>query len=164
MHACKAQAKPGVDTAMALNAADPTGYMSAVVEEHVIREVMNLDPVHWHSGFETASNRLKCRAIGENSGVTVHASLCRRDRCKGCLLHRSVAIAAIDAQFANVEFVAVRHRLFWHVTGGDRLGRKTEEDQQHRIGSGNRTAGGQQLEQLVEPGREDDPTLIRGSV
>jgi hypothetical protein len=61
--------------------------VSAVIEVNEIRKIMNSVPLQRCSVLIAISNWLQYRAVLPNLGVAGHASLHRRNSCKGALFH-----------------------------------------------------------------------------
>ncbi len=108
------------------------------------------------------SSRAPARASGSSgqiAGVAVHARLGRRDRGMRRFLDRGVAVAAVDAQLAGVQRVAVRHRLLGLVADVGRARRSTVVQQHDGIHGCDGRQTARDRAQRVDPFREDERTF-----
>src|SRR5690242_18024025 len=91
---------------MAATATDSLVHVNAVVEVNEVRKIMHADPLQVFSGAEAFTDRFQHGRIGPDLRVAVHAGASGRNAGEIRGLHRSVAIAAIDAQAADVVLMA----------------------------------------------------------
>ena len=92
-------------------AAHALGDVNAVIEIDEVRHGVDARPGNRLGIAVAGANRFEHGGVGPNLGVAGHASLGRRHSGGGRNFHRGVAVAAIQAQFADVMLVAERHRL-----------------------------------------------------
>ena len=100
-----------VDRPVAGGAADALVHVNAVIEIHEVGQIVDARPLERLAGAEALPHRLQHRRVRPDLRVAVHARLGRRNAGKARVLHRRVAVAAIDAQSRHVVLVAERHRL-----------------------------------------------------
>ena len=96
---------------MTSRTANPLVDVDGVVEIHVIRQIVHLDPGDGIAGRPTIAHRRQQVGIGPDLGVTVDAGLGRRNAGIARFLHRRVAILALQSQALNVVLVAEWDRL-----------------------------------------------------
>ena len=121
-----------VDAAVAGRAAHALVHVGAVVEVDEVRQVVDLGPLDGDVGLEARAHRLEGGALVPDLRVAVHAGLGGRDAGVGRLLHRGVAVAAVDAHAAHVMRVAEGHRLLAGLVGPGDPGRAVHpEEEQH---------------------------------
>src|SRR5271165_1799168 len=106
-----------VDAAMATDATDSCRNVRTVIKVDVVGQTVNLDPRHGLSSRIALPDRLQQRAGGLNPCMTIHTSFGGGNGRKRCLVNRVMAVIAIHAKVACMEFVAVGHRLFRGVAG-----------------------------------------------
>lgn len=106
-----------VDPAMAGAAADPLVHMNAVIEIDEAGQVVDAVPLERLARPITFSYRFEHVASHPHLRMAVHACPGGRYAGKRRSLHRSVAVAAIDPQHADVMLMAERDRLHAHVPG-----------------------------------------------
>ena len=82
-----------------------------VIEMDEIRQPVDARPDDRLSGGEAGAHRLEHLGVRPDLGVAVHAGLRRRDAGEVRGLDRGVAVAAVDAESADVMLMAERHRL-----------------------------------------------------
>jgi len=116
----------GVDAAVARNASDATPYVGGVIEEYIVRQVVDPDPLDRHAGGVALEDRYQLLGVGPHRFVAVHTGLARRDQSVGSHLDTGVTVAAIHPELPDVEGMAVWHRLHWLVPDIGGLGRETE--------------------------------------
>ena len=100
-----------VDAAVAGFTADALGDVDAVIEIHEVRQIVDADPVERLVVAEAGPHRLEVRAGVPDLRVAVDAGLGRRNARRRRHLNRRVAIAALDANAADMMLVAELHRL-----------------------------------------------------
>ncbi len=96
----------GVDRAMTGVAAHPLRDVNAVIKEDEVGKLIDARPLQRFTGSIAGSNGLKQRRIGPDLGVAVHAGFRWRDSGVAGGFHRSVTVAAIDAESGDVMLVA----------------------------------------------------------
>src|SRR3954467_8522227 len=106
---------------MAIRAANPFCYVSAVIEIDVVGQIIYPSPFQRFSGGETFANRREHRRVGAALRMAGHACFSRWNPRKRRLLHGRVAVAAIDAVVSNMMLVAKWNRLFQFVFDPDYL-------------------------------------------
>jgi hypothetical protein len=97
---------------VACDAADTGRDVHAVREIGVIGKLVDADPAHRPSAGEAVPNRSELRAVLFRGLVAVHAGLGRRDVRDVGNFNRRVTVPAIQTEFADVQLVAVRNRLY----------------------------------------------------
>ena len=100
-----------VDAAVAGFTADALGDVDAVIEIHEVRQIVDAHPVERLVVAEAGPHRLEVRAGVPDLRVAVDAGLGRRNARRRRHFHRRVAIAALDADAADMMLVAELHRL-----------------------------------------------------
>ena len=95
-----------VDPAVTGDAADALLDVDLVVEVHEVGQVVDPNPVERRVVPEARADRLEDRRVGPDLRVAVHAGLGRRNAGEGGLLDRRVAVAAVEADAADVMGVA----------------------------------------------------------
>src|SRR4030095_4227566 len=100
-----------VDASVAADAADTFVDVHAVIEVNELGQVVNAVPLQRLAGFEAVAHRFERRAVGPDLRMAVHARLSRRNPCESRAFDRSVAVAAVDADGADMVIVAERHWL-----------------------------------------------------
>lgn len=104
-----------IDTTMACNTANTACHVGTVVEIGVIWQIMDANPSDWISRGCTLSKGFQLRTVRGDCRMTVHADRSVWNRGKGCILHRGVAIAAIQPDFACMESMREWDRLQWRI-------------------------------------------------
>ena len=89
----------------------PLADVDAVIEVHVIGQIVDAGPHDGIAGAETFAHGLERGTGGPDLRMAVHAGLGGRDAGERRGLDRSVAVPAVDADAADVMRVAERHRL-----------------------------------------------------
>ena len=100
-----------VDAAVATRAANTFIYVDGVIEVDVVWKVMDLDPIDRGTCSPTRPNRREHRGIGPDLRMTINTGLGRRNARIRTLLHRRVAVLALQAEAYRVVFVAERDGL-----------------------------------------------------
>src|SRR5205823_6738178 len=116
-----------IDPAVTGDATDAVVHVGAVVEEDVIGEVVDLDPVDRPAAGEAVKDGLEpviglvgiFLVVVSDDGVAVHAYLCGRDGGEGGLLDGAVTVTTIQAERTGVHRVVGGHGWFGGVTDGD---------------------------------------------
>lgn len=119
----------GVDSAMTLHTTDATVDVGRVIEVRVVRQIMDLDPLHRHACFVTFMQRGQVHAFGVDLRVAVHARLRWRNRRDRRVLNRVVAVSTVHAEFTGMQSMAKWNRLRRHVSDVGRL--RTEPPRHH---------------------------------
>src|SRR5437868_4983572 len=96
---------------MATLAAYAFVHVDLMAEVNEIRQVMDACPDQRFVVAIASAHRLEHGRVRPDLRMAVHAGLSRRDTREGRVLHRSVAIAAINAESGSVVLVAERDRL-----------------------------------------------------
>src|SRR5208282_6054938 len=96
---------------VAVVAANAFGDMNAVVEIDEVRQLIDARPLERLAGPVARANGLKHGSIRPNLRVAVHAGLGGRTARETRLFHRSVTVAAVEAEPGHVMLVAEGHRL-----------------------------------------------------
>src|SRR5262245_58710501 len=96
---------------MASGAADPFFNVDAVVEVDEVGQIVHAGPFDGCSPARACSHRLEHRTVGPDLTMAVHAGLGGGKSGEGRLLHRGVAVAAVDADVANMMLMAEWHWL-----------------------------------------------------
>ena len=86
--------------------------VDTVIEVNKIGEIMHARPLQGLAAGEAEADRSEHGRICPYLRVTVHTSLGGRDSGKARLLHRRMAIPAIQAEAGSVMLMAERNRLF----------------------------------------------------
>src|SRR5688572_1790556 len=107
-----------VDAAVAGDAADAAVDVGAVVEECVVGEVVDLGPLDREAALPALADRAEVGTVLADDVVAVHADLCGGDGGEGGFLDGGVAVAAVEAELADVDGVAVGDGLFGRVADG----------------------------------------------
>src|SRR5437764_6664475 len=94
-----------VDRAMAGRTADALGDMDRMIEVDVARQLVDALPCNWLVLGKARANRRQHLGVGPDLGVAGHAGFRRRQSGETRSLDGSVAVAAIEAQSANMVFV-----------------------------------------------------------
>src|SRR5262249_24925476 len=100
-----------IDLAVAGRAADALRNVDAVVEVDEVGQIVDARPLQRASRPEALPHGLEVRTVREDLRVAVHAGPGRRDPCKRRVLHRGVAVPAVDAVAGDVALVAELNRL-----------------------------------------------------
>ena len=100
-----------VDAAVAFHATHASGHVGRMTEVGKVRQIVHANPLHGHSRRVTLVQGRQVRAFLVNLRVTVHTRLRRRNRGLVGVLHRVMAVPAVDAQLPSVHVVAERNRL-----------------------------------------------------
>ena len=100
-----------VDLAMAMHATDPAIHMHGVIEVHVVRHFMDLHPRNRLAGLGAFPNQRQPRIILEHLIVAIHAGGTGRDIRIPGLLHRAVAITAVQSELIDVDGMREPDRL-----------------------------------------------------
>src|SRR3954470_9276119 len=100
-----------IDRAMADVTTHALGHVDTVIEVNVVGQIVDPVPNQRLSRTEALAYRLEQRCVGPYLGMTVHASLCRRNPGETRDLDRGVAVTAVNTQASNVMLMAKRHRL-----------------------------------------------------
>src|SRR5262249_55095512 len=108
---CPAHQRHLVHATMAAFATDALGNMDAVIEICEIRQIVNSSPLQGFAGSKTFSNRSQHGAVVPDQRMTTHADFRRRNPCERRRFDGGMAKAAIDAQAADMMFVAEWNRL-----------------------------------------------------
>ncbi len=144
-----------VDATVTGHAADAGGHVDAVVEVHVIRQLVNSDPLHRSARLPAHPDRLEELRVGLHHLGAVHAGLGRGDHRQRRALDVHVAVPAVQTQLAHVQPVGVGDGLLRRVADLREVRREVVPDQErHRDES---QAGGcaHDQRQLVQGARED---------
>jgi len=154
-----------IDASMALHTTDATIDMRGVVEIAVVGKLVHLDPLDGQSRLIRASDLRQLRALAVDLSVAVHAGLSWWNRCKGCALHRRVAVAAVEPELPDMQRVAVWNRLGGHVARIDRLGTESVCDDQNRVQRHDRPRHEDEWQDLIRPAgkKESAHGVMRGS-
>lgn len=104
------------DVAVAADAGNPAADVDAVLEISVIRSFVDFHPLDWFAGFHAFLDDSEVGGIRFHVLVTVPAGGTRRHIGDAGLLHKTVAISAVHAHLAHVNFVRKGHRLIGLVT------------------------------------------------
>src|SRR5438105_3998856 len=108
-----------VDAPVTRDAADALVHVDRVVEVREARQVVDAVPADRPAAAVAFAHGLEHRRLRPDLLVAVHADLRRRHAGEGRRLDRRVAVAAIDAEPADVVLVAEGHRLLlWHAHAG----------------------------------------------
>jgi hypothetical protein len=100
-----------VDSAVTAGAPEAFVYVDLVVEVDVVRKIMHADPLDGFAGGPAVADGLEELGVGPDLGVTVDTGLGGRDTCVARLLHRRVAVLALQSQSFHVMLVAERDGL-----------------------------------------------------
>ena len=87
------------------------GNMDRVVKVDVIRHAVDPVPYDGLAGLPAIAHGLEQRAIERYLAVTAHARLSRRQIGEGRLIHKCMAVAAVQLQHADMETVWKRYGL-----------------------------------------------------
>ena len=108
-----------VDPAMAAYATHTGGHVRLVVEEHEIGEPVNANPLDGFAGVVAVANFFEPGALRLHPRVAVHADFGLRNRRVTGLVRGVVAVVAIHAEIAGMQFVTVRDGLRRLIAGHD---------------------------------------------
>ena len=97
---------------MARCAADALRYVNAVIEVHVVGQIVYPNPANGAVGAKTLAYRLQHRGVIPDLRVAIHTGLGRRNIGKRRILDSGVAITAVNAQTPDMMFVTEWNRLF----------------------------------------------------
>ena len=100
-----------IDAAVAGLAADALLHVNAVVEVDEVRQVVHADPAQRLVVAEARAHRLEIRAGRPDLRVAVDAGLGRRNAGRRRDFNRRVAVAAVDADAADVMLMRELDRL-----------------------------------------------------
>src|SRR3954453_13074667 len=100
-----------VHTPVALCAADSLVYVDTVVEVHILGKVIDSRPLNGFAAPIAFPDRLERRAGRPHLRVAVHTGFGGGDIRESRVFNRRMAVAAINAQAANMMFVAEGYRL-----------------------------------------------------
>jgi hypothetical protein len=128
----------------------------AVVEVHVVGQVVDLQPLHRLARREAVTHRRELRALAPYLAVAVHTRRRRRDGGVRCLLDGVVAVAAIHAHLADVQLVAVGHRLRWLVTDVGRGRSRPVPNQANQVEGRRAQEQAGELTCFIGPTRKDE--------
>ncbi len=145
-----------IDTTMTRHTTDPTCHMGAVVEVHVVRQVVDLDPLDRYVVRCALSNGKQLVALRMHESVAVHARRGRRNSRVARLVYRVVTIPTVDTHLARMQRMAVRNGLFWLVADISRLGRKAVPNKGRQINRSTAKSDARDLPGLIGPAREDE--------
>jgi hypothetical protein len=101
-----------VNPPVASFATHAVAHVNTVIKKDKIREIVQAVPSEGFSGSIAGASRLQNFGIGIKLGMTGHTSVSGGNSGKGRVFHRGVAVATLDAYFANVVLVAERDGLF----------------------------------------------------
>ncbi len=104
------------DRPMAFRAAHALGDVNAVIEKDVIGQGINARPADRHVVCQALTVRREHGCVGPDLGMARHANRRRWHSGAGGFLDRSVTIAAIESETADVVLVAERNGLLWRKT------------------------------------------------
>jgi hypothetical protein len=96
---------------MTRHATDAPADMGTVIEIDVVGQIVNANPRNRFVGRHALAKRFGRLQSGGNFLMAVHAKRRWRNRGKGGMFHRRVAIPAIQAHLAGMDLMGVRHRL-----------------------------------------------------
>ena len=100
-----------VHAAMTAGAANALVHMDRVIEVHIIRQIMHLDPEDRLARRPAIAHRSQQVGIRPDLRVTVDTGLGRGNARVARFLHRRVTVLALQAQTLYVVLVAERNRL-----------------------------------------------------
>ena len=147
-----------VNATVAADAADAAIHMRAVIEVREVRQLVHARPLDRKSSRNTLTKRRQLRAFWMNLRVTVHASLRRRNRSVRGLLNAGVAVAAVQAEFASVQRVAVRNGLHGLIANLKRLGTEAIRNEKRRVQRDSHAGKDDGRQQQVGPSRKEEST------
>ena len=111
---------------MASGATDALVNMNAVIEIDEAGQVVHPRPLQRLPSSETFAHRLQNRTLGPDLRVAIHADLGGWNAGERGLLHRRVAVTAIDAVVTHVVFMAELDRLAARDTDLRHIGRPVD--------------------------------------
>ena len=100
-----------IDSSMAGDASDPGPEMGGMIEVSVIGEHVDADPFDRDPDLVAFPDRQELFGFGQNESMAVHAGLGWRDVGVGRDFDITMAVTAVDAEVAGMQFVAVVDRL-----------------------------------------------------
>src|SRR5579864_5170714 len=100
-----------IDRTMTRVATHPLVDMNTVIEEDEVGKLIHARPLQRFPAAVAGSHRLKQRGVGPDLRVAIHAGLGGRDAGKTRRFHRRMAVAAVDAEPADVVLMAERYWL-----------------------------------------------------
>ena len=161
-----------VDAAVTALAGDALRDMDAVVEIGVIRDVVDAVPHQRRLVGEALAHRRQHRCVGPDLRMAAHAGIAARHAGIGGGLDRLVAVAAIEAEPADMMLMAERHRLVLDeadarpvIEGrqrkGDANGAKPGQDQDDERKSRQEIGAGGEQHSPHAPFMPDSPTACR---
>src|ERR1051325_4692025 len=98
-----------VDGTVTGGAADPFLHMDAVVEVHVIGQIVHASPLDWLIRAETFAHGLEDRGVRPDHGVTIHAGPGGGAAGEVGLFDARVTVATINPVVGHVVFMAERN-------------------------------------------------------
>lgn len=90
--------------------------VNGMIEISVLTQCVNANPLDRHARRPAFADGQQLVALGKNQCVAIHADRSRWHVSRCRFLNRIMTVAAIQTEFAGVEFVAVRNGLSWSVT------------------------------------------------
>src|SRR4029077_17817040 len=100
-----------IDLTMARGAANALSNVNAVIEIHVVRQIVNANPADGCVGAKTLAHRFEHRRTVPYLRMAVHARFRGRDVGERRIFNRSMAVAAVNTQAPHVMLVAERYGL-----------------------------------------------------
>jgi hypothetical protein len=99
------------DISMTMFAVDSSSQVGTVIEVRIVRQFVHPNPLDRNLRRHTLPNRQQSDIFRADDTMAVHACLCRGDVCEKRNLDLEVAIPAVHAKVACVEFVVEGNRL-----------------------------------------------------
>ena len=100
-----------IDASVAARTANSLMNVNAVIEVSELRQVVHAGPFQWLATAKAGAHRGQHRAVSPNLRMTIHADLRGRHARKRRSFNCRVTVTAIQAEAADVMFVAEWNRL-----------------------------------------------------
>ena len=104
-----------LNSAVASRTIDTCRCVDAMIEVHVIRQLVNTAPSDGLIGSVRGPDRQQSHAVRANFAVALHADLGRGKRRKRAPFHREMAEPAVETEISCVQLVTELDRLEWRV-------------------------------------------------
>ena len=152
-----------VDAAVATHTTHTRLHVPGVVEIHEIGKVMDAHPVDGHARLGALADQGQLLAGRPHRLVAVHAGRRRRHVGPRAGLDRHVAVAAVDAQLARVQRMAVRHRLHRRVADRRVLRGEHAGHQHDQVNHAAQRGNTHRFAQPIGPLGKDEPVVFFGA-
>jgi hypothetical protein len=127
-----------INASVTFHATDATRDVNGVIEINVIRRDVNLRPCNRRVVRRAVANNFQSRVVFQNRAVTIHAGRSGGNICDPCFVHHVVAITAIEAEVARMNFVRERNRLRRLIADSRVFGSEVKRDRGRHYAARNR--------------------------